>query len=310
MVNVTFWGVRGSTPCPCEANKRYGGNTACVSVEAPGQDTILFDLGTGLRFFGESVASDPPFRGLALVTHLHWDHVQGLPFFTPIHDPGSSLVVCGRHDEGSLRSAFEEFMRPPYFPIRPADLCGEITFRDVADTCFDWGRAHIAVGDVPHTGATNGYRVELDGVVVAYISDHQEPTHEAAIDASVLALCADADLVIHDAQYEPHEFAAKADWGHCTVAYAVRVAAEAGAKRLALFHHDPSHGDEIIDRLLADARCLARGTSVVEVIAAAERTSMAFDPAPQRIDPVTAFAAGGLSAKCCITARSTADQKQ
>jgi len=307
LVNVTFWGVRGSTPCPCEANKRYGGNTACVSVVAPGQDTILFDLGTGLRFFGESLTSDVPFRGLALVTHLHWDHVQGLPFFTPIHRAGSSLAVCGRHDGGSLRSAFEEFMRPPFFPVCPTDLAGEITFRDVADTSFNWGRAKITVGNVPHTGATNGYRVEFDGVTIAYISDHQQPTDGGAIDDSVLALCAGADLVIHDAQYEPHEFAVKSSWGHCTVAYAVRVAAEAGAKRLALFHHDPSHDDEVIDRLQAEARCLARGTSVVEVIAAAERTSMAFDATPQRIDPVTAFAAGGLPATCCITGRTPAD---
>ena len=136
MVNVTFWGVRGSTPCPCDANKRYGGNTACVSIAAPGQDPILFDLGTGLRFFGESLAPDQVFNGIALVTHLHWDHVQGLPFFTPINRPGASLTVCGRDDEGTLQAAFEDFMRPPYFPVRPTDLCGEITFRDVDTETF------------------------------------------------------------------------------------------------------------------------------------------------------------------------------
>lgn len=276
MVNVTFWGVRGSTPCPCDANERYGGNTACVSVEAPGHDPIVFDLGTGLRFFGESLPVEPPFRGLALVTHLHWDHVQGLPFFTPINRSGSSLTICGRNDpsEGSLQQAFEEFMRPPFFPVRPADLCGDIAFRDVDATTFEWGRATITVRDVPHTGPTNGYRVELDGVVIAYVSDHQQPVGSDRIEPSVLELCEGADLVIHDAQYEPHEFAAKADWGHCTVEYAVRVAAEAGAKRLALFHHDPSHGDDTIDRLAAEARAHAVGTSLVEVIAAAERTTV------------------------------------
>lgn len=279
MVNVTFWGVRGSTPCPSDANKRYGGNTACVSVEAPGHDPIVFDLGTGLRFFGESLTGTEPFHGLALVTHLHWDHVQGLPFFVPINRPGASLEVCGRHDEGTLRSAFEEFMRPPYFPIRPADLCGEIAFRDVADETFTWGRAAITVGDVPHTGATNGYRVELDGLVIAYISDHQQPVGSDEVAASVLELCRDADLVIHDAQFEPHEFAVKADWGHCTVEYAVEVAARAGAKRLALFHHDPSHDDDVVDRLLLEAQGHALGTSVVEVIAAAERTTVSLSPA-------------------------------
>lgn len=280
MVNVTFWGVRGSTPCPCDANKRYGGNTACVSIEAPGQDPILLDLGTGLRFYGESLPADQPFQGCALVTHLHWDHVQGLPFFVPINRDGSSLTICGRSEEMPLHQAFEDFMRPPYFPIRPGDLFGDITFRDVADESFSFGRAHITVRDVPHTGATNGYRVELDGLVIAYVSDHQQPVASDDIAPSVLELCRDADLVIHDAQFEPHEFAVKADWGHCTVAYAVRVAAAAGAKRLALFHHDPSHGDEVVDRLLVEAQGYAQGTSVVEVIAAAERTTVSLNLAP------------------------------
>lgn len=279
MVNITFWGVRGSTPCPCEANKRYGGNTACVSVEAPGLDPIVFDLGTGLRFYGDAVLAEAPFRGLALVTHLHWDHVQGLPFFVPIHQPGSAIQICGRNDEGSLREAFEAFMRPPFFPVRPDDLMGEIGFTDVEDTDFEWGRARVSVRDVPHTGATNGYRVEVDGVVIAYVSDHQQPTDGGPIAESVLELCRDADLVIHDAQYEPHEFALKSDWGHCTVEFAVRVAAEAGAKRLALFHHDPSHGDDVVDRLRAEAEAFAVGTSVVEVIAAAEGLTVALSPA-------------------------------
>ena len=278
MVNISFWGVRGSTPCPCDANRRYGGNTACVTIEAPGLDPIVFDLGTGLRFYGEATQRDEPWRGLALVTHLHWDHIQGLPFFVPIHEAGAAIEICGRNDEGTLREAFESFMRPPFFPISPYDLAGKVTFTDVDNTDFEWGRAKVMVRDVPHTGATNGYRVEIDGYAIAYVSDHQEP-RDGQIAPSVLELCRDADLVIHDAQYEPHEYEMKSDWGHCTVAYAVRVAAEAGAKRLALFHHDPAHDDEVIDRLGREATALAVGTSVIEVIAASEGLTVALSPA-------------------------------
>ncbi len=281
MVNVTFWGVRGSTPCCSDANRRYGGNTACVTLEAPGLDPVIFDLGTGLRYFGESrEGEEEPFRGLALVTHLHWDHVQGLPFFVPIHQAGSSLEVHGRSNGLSLHDAFATFMQPPFFPVGPADLAGDIVFCDFPPGEMSWGRARIVAADVPHTGPTNGYRVEVDGFVVVYVSDHQQPADPGApVPPEVLDLCRDADLLIHDAQYEPHEFAVKAEWGHCTVDYAVRVASEAGARRLVLFHHDPAHSDETMDRLVSEARATAEGSSVVEVIGAAEGLTISLSSA-------------------------------
>jgi phosphoribosyl 1,2-cyclic phosphodiesterase len=126
-LNVTFYGVRGSTPCACATNRRYGGNTACVAIEAPGHDPIVLDLGTGLRFWGETLPQDGSFRGHALVTHLHWDHVQGLPFFVPVNRPGAQFDIYGptQPDGLSLEAAFGEFMRPPYFPVRVSDLAGE-----------------------------------------------------------------------------------------------------------------------------------------------------------------------------------------
>lgn len=258
---------------------RYGGNTACVSVEAPGMDPILFDLGTGLRFFGEAQkAVERPFRGIALVTHMHWDHVQGLPFFTPLHEAGASLEVHGRSDRCTLDEAFRTFMKPPFFPVGPDDLAGDISFHDLVDEELSWGRARIIARDVPHTGQTNGYRVELDGVVIAYISDHQQPDDGVSVAPGVVELCRDADLVIHDAQFEAAEFASKSDWGHCTIEYAVRVAEAAGARRLALFHHDPSHSDDIVDRLLVEAR-QAVTVDGLEVIAAAEGVTVSLSPA-------------------------------
>ena len=270
-MHVTFYGVRGSTPCPTEGNNRYGANTSCVALESAGRDPIVLDLGTGLRFWGETLPHDGSFLGHALVTHLHWDHVQGLPFFVPVLQEGSCFDVYGPPTvDCSLAECFETFIAPPYFPVAIADLPGSVTFHDAVDTELSVGQAKVVVRQVPHTGLTNGYRVEQDGTVVTYIPDHQMPVDGSrAISHDVLELCDGADLLIHDAQYTPEEFARKTHWGHCTVDYAIEVAAEAGVKRLALFHHDPSHDDVTVDCLLAGARSSAVGR-IDEVIAAAE----------------------------------------
>ncbi len=211
--------------------------------------------------------------GSALVTHIHWDHVQGLPFFTPVLREGARFDVYGppQADSGGLAKAFNELVRPPFFPVRTADLLGDIRFHDVWDTELELDGAKVTVRPVPHVGLTNGYRVEMGGSTVVYISDHQMPedgSHE--VSDAVLALCDGADLLIHDAQYTEAEFPEKSNWGHCTADYAVQVAKESGVRRLALFHHDPTHHDDAVDEILAHARQLARGTGVTEVLAAHE----------------------------------------
>ena len=279
---VTFWGVRGSTPCPCDANQRYGGNTACVSLEVAGEDPIVLDLGTGLRFWGETLAQDGSLRATALLTHIHWDHVQGLPFFVPALKAGSRFDIYGPGDAGlTLEDAFDTFMRPPFFPVRVCDLQGEIVFHELHDSDLAIGNAKVRARSVPHTGATNGYRIEWNGASVAYISDHQSPDEGdgegTTIAPSVLELCDGVDLLIHDTQYWPGEWENKRDWGHCTVDYAARVARESGAHRLVLFHHDPAHDDEELDRMLDHARAAVAGSGVDEVIAAAEGLSISLD---------------------------------
>jgi ribonuclease BN (tRNA processing enzyme) len=146
-------------------------------------------------------------------------------------------------------------MRPPYFPISIEQLLGDVSFCDIEHGELTIGSARVIVRQVPHVGATNGYRVEWGGASVAYVSDHQEPKDRPChVDGAVLELCEGVDLLIHDAQYTPDEFAARTDWGHCTVRYAVEVAAQAGARQLALFHHDPAHADGDVDELSAQAR--------------------------------------------------------
>ncbi|HEY4607677.1 MAG TPA: MBL fold metallo-hydrolase [Ilumatobacteraceae bacterium] len=272
MINVTFHGVRGSTPCQSDDIRRYGGNTSCVSIGAPGQDPLLLDMGTGLRYFGKQVPTDRPFAGNCLLSHLHWDHVQGLPFFVPLLREGACLDVYGpAQDDGrSLDEVVSCTIRPPLFPVSVDELPGTVRFHDTADSEFSIGEFEVMARLIPHLGSTLGFRVSWKGRSVAYLSDHQQPFDGSfAASQSALDLVTGVDLLIHDAQYTKTEFQAKSTWGHCTIDYAVWLAAEAGAKRLALFHHDPSRRDDDLDDLLACANEVGalRG---VDVIAASE----------------------------------------
>lgn len=276
---VSFFGVRGSTPCSSDRLRRYGGNTSCVVIERDGDRPIILDMGTGLREFGAKWGNRVAVEASILVTHLHWDHVQGLPFFGPVHHPNSKVDIFGPpHDGQSLCESFTGLMRPPYFPIRCDQLPTGIEFITAWDERLAIGDAKVTTKSVPHTGATNGYRIEIDGYVIVYASDHQEPLHDPGhVDDGVLELCEGADLVIHDAQFTREELHARPDWGHCTPTYAVEVAAQAGAKRLCLFHHDPWHDDDMVDELLEECTEHANDRGVDDVIAAAEGMTLTFD---------------------------------
>lgn len=243
-----------------------------MAVEVHGEDPILFDLGTGLRLLSEAFPITG-FRATALVTHIHWDHVQGLPFFPQIHVPGNKVDIYGpRQADGSLEEVFGGLMKPPYFPIHFSELQSDVRFIDVEREEMAIGNAKVLVRPVPHVGPTVGYRLDWDGVSIAYISDHQapyagekpQPTNE--IDEGVLELCDGVDLMIHDAQYTPEEFAVKSYWGHCTIDYSLHIAKTAGVKTFAMFHHDPAHSDEQMDALIEDAKCKGRMMGIPEVI--------------------------------------------
>ena len=270
-VRVRFWGVRGSCPCPSPENARYGGNTAAVVVDADGEPPLMLDLGTGIRAFGATQPVDGTFAATALVSHLHWDHVQGLPFFPPIDREGAQFDIYAPAQDGErLGETFGRLMAPPFFPITYEDLRGKITWHEVVDDDFAIPGGKVKARPVPHCGAMAGYRVEIGGYSIAYVSDHQAPLGLDRVDDAVLELCDGVDLLIHDAQYTTEEFAAKSHWGHCTVDYSVLVAREAGARHLVLYHHDPAHADDELDRLLEGARRTASRLGVDEVTSAYE----------------------------------------
>jgi phosphoribosyl 1,2-cyclic phosphodiesterase len=250
---------------------RYGGNTACVVISVGADPPLILDLGTGLRSFGQGQLLDGSFRGTALLSHVHWDHIQGLPFFAPADRTGAELDIFGpAHEEGSLASVIDGFIRPPYFPVTYSQLRGTIKVLDMGTEPIVIGASTITARPVPHTAPTLGYRVESGTSAVAYVSDHQAPPDLSAIADSVLELADGVDLLIHDAQYTDKEFPEKAHWGHCTVEYAVEVARLAGAKTLAMFHHDPGHDDDDLDAMAAQAGQYSRRVGGPPVFAAYE----------------------------------------
>ena len=293
-MQLTFYGVRGSTPCDAKRYERYGGNTSCVALEARGHDPVIFDLGTGLREYGDIVTRKfgaeleannltTPYLATVLLTHLHWDHIIGLPFFTPLFRPDAVVDIYGpRQEAGPLSEVFTGVMRPPYFPITPAQLGGTVAFHDVGDDEYAVNEAKVRSRWVRHTDPTLGHRIELEGTSIAYISDHGPgcvPTDaDDYIPPGVLDLCDGVDVLMHDAQHTVAEYETKRHFGHSTIEYAVHVAQECAVRRLVLFHHCPTHGDDVIDEMLEHARDLASTTPGLEVTAAAEGLVLAVEP--------------------------------
>jgi phosphoribosyl 1,2-cyclic phosphodiesterase len=192
----------------------------------------------------------------AFVTHLHFDHVQGLPFFGPALQSDVHLDIYGPTQDGSLSDAFAAFMQPPYFPVGVGELPAELGFFELADGAeVRVGSALVKAREIPHVGRTLGYRIEVGGISVAYLGDHQAPSSDGRVlpevSEAALDLCSGVDLLVHDAQYTDAELVHKPNWGHSTVDFAVSVAVRAGVRRLVLFHHDPSHDDEALDAMLA-----------------------------------------------------------
>jgi len=274
-MRLRFWGTRGSIATPGPGTNHFGGNTSCIELTTPDGETIILDCGTGARLLGNQLIarSNGPISAAILLTHTHWDHIQGFPFFAPLFAPGNHFDVYG--PEGthlSLRDVLAGQMEHHYFPVELDQLAARLTYRDLAEGAHLIAGLHVTAQRMNHPSATLGYRFESGGASICYLADH-EPYHEniwrdgaqpGRIDSirepgdrRHAEYMRGADLVIHEAQYTPEEYPAKRHWGHSTFAYVVELAAAAEVRRLLLTHHDPSHDDAAICAVEKRARALA-----------------------------------------------------
>ncbi|MGC2661655.1 MAG: MBL fold metallo-hydrolase [Bryobacteraceae bacterium] len=254
-LQVKFWGVRGSTPTPVQANLGYGGNTACIEVRLPNNEMIIIDGGLGVRNLGLSLLEEFPSQNLALqvfLTHFHWDHIQGLPFFPPLYNPANRISFHSFPQKEQIRETLTGQMTTPYFPVNFALLAAARDFIQIAREPIHYGNLCVRAFPLNHPQGACGYRIESNGAVVVIASDLEHGNPE--LDRVLRRYAEGADLLVYDAQYTPDEYPARKGWGHSTHVEGARVAREAGVKQLVLFHHDPSHTDTMLDSIVEDAR--------------------------------------------------------
>ncbi len=263
-MSVRFWGVRGSIPCPGPNTVRYGGNTSCVEVRC-GDHRLVFDAGSGLRALGLALADEEQTTDIDLfLSHCHIDHLIGLPFFVPAFVKGNRLRLWAGNLKaaGGVQETVRKLMSYPLFPIEIEAAQGKIEFNDFEPGAVLMPRPGIKVMTTPlnHPGGATGYRVEYGGRAMAYITDTELNADE--MDPALLELARDASIVIIDTTYTDEELPEHVGWGHSSWQQAIRLANEAGVGKLFLFHHDPEHDDDEMDRIAASAAKARPGTVV------------------------------------------------
>jgi phosphoribosyl 1,2-cyclic phosphodiesterase len=264
--------VRGSIPTPGPTTVRYGGNTSCVEVRGGGE-IILLDAGTGLRGLGRSLLSefkDQPLNLTMLLTHTHWDHIQGLPFFGPIYDSRCRLRILGcEGTRKGLVNALTGQMESTYFPVPFNKLPSNIEIEELKDFNFNIGPVCVRAMRANHPGLCVGYRLFSPDSLIAFFPDTEPRT--GGNDREMIEFIRDADVLILDSQYDSAEYQQHLGWGHGCVDDSVALALQAGVKQLCLFHHDPDHDDRRIDGLVKHARQLvAKQRAKLHVDAARE----------------------------------------
>ena len=259
-MHITFWGVRGSIPTPGPSTMQVGGNTSCVEVRA-GKAILIFDGGTGLRLLGKKLLPEMPITAHMFFSHVHWDHIQGFPFFDPAFVPGNVFHLYGGNNVSrTLGETLAGQMDHPNFPVSLTVMAAKMTFRDLDEgesvevDDGAGGKVTITNARGNHPQGVYAFRVEHAGKVFVYATDTEH--YEGRMDDKLLALARGADVFVYDAQYTPEEYGAKKGWGHSTYEEGARIAKAAGARQLVLFHHDPSQNDTAVREKEARARKL------------------------------------------------------
>ena len=275
-MRVRIWGTRGSIATPGPLTNHFGGNTSCVEVQTEDGALFILDCGTGARLLGEHLNNSckKPIHGTILISHAHWDHIQGFPFLAPIFAPGNSFAVYGpKGGKRSLQQVLATQMEYTFFPIDLSQLSSSLTYHHLKEGSHRIGGVKITAQYLNHPAVTLGYRIEADGVSVLYLCDHEpfsdilwrsdcEPGRLESIlhegDRRHAKFMHNADLVIHDSQYTKEEYSAKKNWGHSHYEYVIGIAAAAGVKQLLLTHHDPTHHDAWLKEIELKAQNLAK----------------------------------------------------
>ncbi len=265
-MDVTFWGVRGSLPCSSPNHIRYGGNTSCVSVQC-GSTHVVFDAGTGIRQYGQWLALQNVDRVTLLLSHTHWDHINGFPFFSPAYDSRFKMSIYAGHLKGqqlSVKSVLESQMSAPTFPIPLDKMSAAMNFIDfyAGEPISVGSQVEILTVKINHPNGATGYRLNFGGKSVCYVTDTEHSP--GVLCDSILKLIHRTDLVIYDCTYTDEEFPARVSWGHSTGQEGVRLCQAAEARSLAIFHHDPDHDDEFMDQVSYAAAHLWPGACVAK----------------------------------------------
>jgi len=259
---VRFWGVRGSIACSGPRTARYGGNTSSLEVRC-GDELLLFDAGTGMRYLGKTLEGTRLDADLYF-THTHFDHVCGLPFFRPLFDAQNRFRLWAGHLRGAmtLKRVLGEFMMSPFFPVPPEVFRSTVEYRDfnAGDTLASVKGVRVRTAALNHPDGATGYRVEYDGRSLCYVSDTEHVP--GSLDRNVLGLIAGADLVIYDCMYTDDEYRRYVGWGHSTWQEGIRLCKEAGAQRMVVFHHDPDHDDDMLDGIAREVEKALPGSLV------------------------------------------------